>query len=283
MKSFRAIPSALCLLLAFAAQSPFVGSQTTAPSAQTPSLQEFFTSVLQSPSPLPTWNDFQKVERPIPQARADDLLAALPIVVEALRNSNETIRRYAAAALVAISARPDSAQLLTRYIPEIGELLNAPEEYMQRGALIILAKLKPVHPPEIFPALFQFVKRTDRDPEVQVGALGILLYVRPEDPQVVHAVEEFTSRPLVRSTLVAALNSIKNSRAQDPRIAAVVIRSLDNPHPGVELAAIAALDRMGAEALTKAQPALTRLSKNENTDVAAAARNALARLGPQPH
>jgi hypothetical protein len=283
MKVFRVIPCRLFLLFVIAAYSVLASSQATAPSTETPSLRDFFASMLRTSSVLPTWQEFDRIERPIPLMSPDDLRSALPLVIEVLHSSNPTARRYSAAALLAISTRRDSADLLNGYIPEILALLNAQEDYMQRGALLILAMLKPAHPPQLFPPLYQFLKRTDRDPEIQVGALGLLLSLKPEDSQVVQAVEEFTSRALPSDIRVAALNAIRNSTAKDARIATVVISSLDDPHPGVELAAIAALDRMGPEAQTKAQPALARLSKGDSADVSAAARKALSRIGPQPH
>ncbi len=269
-----------CLSIVVAVHSCSLRAQA-APSRRAPSLQEFFESILRNPGSLPTWQEYDPVDRSIASAPAGDISNALPAIAAALATGNNAIQHYAAGALIAISTRRDSAPLLKNYVRPISVLLQSPDERLQAGALAILSMLKPVPPPEIVPPLLDYLSRADVDPHNQAGVVNTLLRFRPDDPTIVEAVAQFASRPLDRSTRVHLMDAIHISRANDPRIVQIVIRALDDSYSGVILAAIQALDRMGPTALAKAEPRLQQLAKSdaEPAEVKAAASKALNTFG----
>jgi HEAT repeat protein len=261
-------------------------AQASTSTAQPPTLQEFFESIRNNPASLPPQDEVERVQGRISAMTADEVAKALPTVLAVLASDNPNVKRYAAGALLAVSLRPDSAQLLRGYITPIASLLNSPEDYLQRGALAIFAFLKPAPPAEVFPYELTFLKRTDRDSGIQVGALGMLLRYRPKDPEVVQVVQNFSSRPLEAGTRMHVIDAIGLSATDEPRFQELILHSLDDPSPGVKVSAINALNRMGKDVLMKAEPVLRALEHNpeQHPEVRAAASKALKSIdgGPPP-
>ena len=244
-------------------------------------IREFFESIIRTPPTSPQAKFLEGVERRMSGAPTEDISQGLPSIMAATRSDNDTTQRAAGVALIAIAIRQDSAALLRPYISDITELLDSEKDYMRRGSMAVLAMLRPSLPPEAVPPLLEYVNQTNREQRSQVAALSILLRAKPTDEAVVQATEKFLSRSLDSSTRFDALNAIHTSLVKDIRIERIVLRDLADPNPGVQRAAIGALDSMGPKALAKAQPALTILAKSEDKDLAAAAREALARIAPQ--
>lgn len=248
---------------------------------QQSTIRDFFELIIRTPPTSPQSKFLEGVERRMSGASTEEISEGLPSIMAATRSDNDTTQRAAGVALIAIAIRQDSAALLRPFISDITELFDSEKDYMRRGSMAVLAMMKPSLPPEAVPPLLEYVNQTNREQRSQVGALSMLLGAKPTDEAVVQATEKFMSRSLDTSTRVAALNAIRTSRVKDVRIERIVISELADPSPGVQRAAIGVLDRMGPEALSKAQPVLIMLMKSEDKDVAAAARAALARIAPQ--
>lgn len=251
-------------------------------SAQAPaSLQGFFQDLLQNyqSSGLPKPETFQKVDELIAGMSSREVANALPTVDLALKHPDEKVRGEAAAAFWAVSLRPDGAELVRPYIGDIGSLFSTSSDQLHYLAAMTLVRLGQA-PPEALLPMLSFIKGTDTAPTGQICAFATLLRLAPDNPQVIDAVVAFMARPLDSSTRIAALDSIHTSRAADLRVRDAVIATLDDPHAGVKLAAIGALDRMGPHALVQAESILQELeqSPNEPAEVKAAAHKALKHI-----
>jgi hypothetical protein len=258
-------------------------AQTTPAAQQQETLAQFFERTIKSSQSTPTdEKTLDRVERRAAGASAEEISDALPLIIAAVQSDDEMAVRCAGISLIAISVRQDSGALLRPYVSELARLFDSPKDYLRRSSLLMLATLKPVPPPEAVVVLLSFVKRTDADTQFQAATISGLLANKPYNEAVLQTAEQFMSRPLESTTRVVVLNGVRHSLVKDVRIERIVLRDLSDPNPGVQRAAIGALDRMGPEALTSAQPALAILAKSEDKDLAAAARAALARIAPPP-
>jgi HEAT repeat protein len=252
--------------------------------AQTPSLEGFFRTLVDHPSPPPAYENLRQVTGRIEGLRPEEITKALPAIFAALAYQDETVSAYASSALYSISLRPDSAALLKSHIDAIGHSLSTSSRPETRaGEIIVLGTLKPTPPPEVVPIFLAFLKRTDTDAQAQgSGIIFELLQIAPDNPEVIAAVQEFLSRSLDSKSRIDALNAVGNPSVKDARILAMVTASLDDPDPGIRSTAIQALGRMGPQALQQAEPTLHRLAadKTQPADVVAAAKEALQRLHP---
>lgn len=227
-----------------------------------PTLREFFRELVENyrPSLLPNHEDLLKVTDQVAGARPEDISGALPAIFTALAHQDDDVKIYAASALFAISRRFDSADLLRGHINAIGRLLDVSDPRLQATPPLIFASLKPTPPPEVLPLLVAFLRRTDRDPQAQGGAVFTLVRLAPEKQEVVTAIQKFLSRPLDTGTRIGTLNALGTPRVKDARLINSVIASLDDSDQGVRVTAIRVLARIGHQALLSARPALQRLA-----------------------
>jgi len=252
--------------------------------AQTPSIQEFYQTLVAEGHGAPSLEALMRVTKQISGARPEEITKALPAIFAALAHQDEGVKHNACSALFEIARRPDGAALLRNHINELGQLLlTSPNPDTRAGAIIILGSIKPMPPPEVVPIFLTFLKRTDT--EVQAQGSGIifeLVHIAPENPEVIVAVQDFLSRPLDSKSRRDALAALGNPRVKDAQIIAIMIASVDDPDQGIRITAIQALAGVGLQALQRAEPALQRLAndRNQPADVRAAARDALQRLHP---
>jgi len=271
------------VLLAAALPLPHLPAQQTG-TEQHPALsaQAFYQNLVQQyrPSALPSQSQLLAADKQIRTASPAEVSAALPWIAVALRHKDVRVQKYAAMGLLAVSLRPDSAKLLQNYTAVIDSLLDSPDEVLQGIPMFVYVEMNAPLPPEARSALLAFLKSTDRAPQVQVRAMGALLRLAPQDSDVIDAAAQFLSRPLDWQTREGALNAVRNTQVDDLQITDAVIASLKDPHPGVKLGAMGALDRIGVDALIRAQPILQRLARdpNESPQVRSAASKALDKL-----
>lgn len=271
------------VLFAAALPLPRVSAQQTgAEQHPAPSARAFYQNLVREyrPSALPSQSQLLAVDKQIRAASPKEVSAALPWIAVALRHKDLRVQKYAAMGLIAVSFRPDSAKLLQDYTPVIDSLLNSPDEALQGIPMFIYVRMNAPLSPATRSTLIAFLKRTDRAPRAQVGDLWALLRLTPRDSEAIDAAAQFLSRSLDWQTREEALNAVRNTQVDDLRITDAVIASLKNPHPGVKLAAMSALDRIGVDALLRAQPILQKLARdpNEPPQVRSAAGKALEKL-----
>ena len=251
--------------------------------AQASALQEFYQALVQNPSSPPAYENLRKVTGQIEKLRPEEIIKALPSILAAQAHQDNTVSGYAASALFRIALRPDSAELLRGQVGPIGHELNSPTAERRAAAMVILATLKPVPPPEVVPILVTFLKRTDADAQAQgSSAIFELVRIAPENPEVIAAVRDFLSRPLDSKSKREALVAVGKPTVKNAQIVAMVIASLDDPDMGVRISAAQALSGMGQQALQQAEPVLQRLANDPNqpADVRTAARDVLRKLHP---
>ncbi|MBZ5555158.1 MAG: hypothetical protein LAO21_20790 [Acidobacteriia bacterium] len=260
-------------------------TQAVPPEAQAPrSLQQFFQGLVEqySPSKLPKDEDLMKVTEHIADGQPEEISRALPSIVVALAHHDDKIKLYAAVALGDIALRPDSGELLKKYLNAIGNLFNSSSDRLQGSAVLILGSLKPAPPPEVWPLLLTYLNRTDRDTHMQAAAIFYLVWHFPRKPEDLDVIERFLSRPLGAETRIGILTELAGSPLKDVRVIDMVIRSLDDPEQSVRLKAIQTLTHLGQHALLRAEPAMKRLAErsDEPAEVKDAARKALKEIGP---
>lgn len=265
-----------CLILAV---STVLSAQTTN------SLQGIFQRLVQNfgTPAQPKPEEIRNVEEKIAELSPADIRSALPSVKVALQDRHEKVQATASSALFSISLRSDSADLLNPYIDDIGQLFNSPSRRVTGYAALIVLNLRPAPPPEVVRLMLASLNQAN-PAEAQISAVAALVRLAPENPDVVAAVLKFLSRPLDVDTRIAALNAIHTSRVNDPGVQDAVIKALNDPHPGVKVAAIGTLDRMGPEAVGKAKSRLQTFTKepNEPVRVRAAAQDALKEIKTSP-
>ena len=246
-------------------------------------LQEFFQALVQhyDPSSLPKYEDLLKVTDQIASARAEDVAKALPTIFLALAHQDDNVKIDAAFALTVISRRADSAQLLRKYLADLGVLFDSPDPRLQSTPPLIFLNLKPP-PPEVLEPLLSFLKRTDRDPQAQGSAIFTLVRLSPTKQEVAAAVQEFLSRQLDISTRIGVLNALGTPNIRDVGIIEAVINSISDSDQGIRLTAIQTLMRIGQSALQQAEPTLQRLVSDpaQPANMVADAKAALLKLHP---
>jgi len=250
----RITKARLLLLMGVATQLSFSQARPSSHSEEPPSLRRFFQDLVEhySPSTLPKYDELSRVTSRISTQSPEYTRDALPEIFTALTHPDENVKGDAALALLVISQRPDSAELLSGYIGAIGSLFDLPDPRLQEMALQILPNLKPIPPPEVFPLLLAFVRRSDRDPRAQADALRYLLGQTAKRSETVAAAIEFWSRPMDNSTRISTINALSNSGSADPRVISLVTSSLDDHDFDVRWVAFQGVCRMGPVALRQA-------------------------------
>jgi HEAT repeat protein len=248
------------------------------------SISEFFRVLVQNydPATPPKFEDLLKLQRQVASMPPKDISDAMPSISKALTHHDDTVKKYAAAALFSIGSRPDSALLLKSYITVIGNLFSFPNPHLQTAAVQVLTKLRPQPPPEVWPLLLAFAKRPDCDPIAQASALSSLLEIAPETPDLPSTLDGFLARPLDHQTREAILNGIANSHTKDIHVVHAVVAALNDSDEGIRFTAAQAFSRMGRDAILQAQPILLKLvgSPDESAQVKSAAKDALQMIGP---
>lgn len=158
--------------------------QTHVPIKPSPSVKQFFDDLLRyGTSRLPKPEVALQIADHMNDINPARIREALPSIVAALEVSDNTVHTYAAEALIGISFRSDSADLLTKYSDYIGALLGSPDTEVQNAAVSIISNLKPAPPLELVSSLMNFVEREDRDLQAQNQCSILSRAVRSEGPK----------------------------------------------------------------------------------------------------
>ena len=131
--------------------------------------------------------------------------------------------------------------------------------------------------------MLRYLKRTDREPAAQAGAIPYLLRAAPDEPEVIEATKNFLSRPLSNDVRIGALNALGSPSVKNSQLIDAVATSLGHPDPFVRAATVRSLSKMGTIAITQAAPGLKKLvvSPNESPEIKEGAQRALDRIGKQ--
>jgi hypothetical protein len=244
-----------------------------------PSLEDFFQALVQhyDPANLPKFDELMSVERQVAGMDQKVISKALPSVLAAFGHRDDTVKKYAAAAIYSIGERSDGTALLKPYAKAIGSGLDVSNTDLQGATLQLLAMLKPGPQSEIVPLLVAFVKRADRSPAAQAYAISLLLQIAPENPDLIPALQNFAARPMDQETKDALINGIANSSTENVIATDVLIGALEDPTEGVRFQAAQAFQRMPNDMVLRAKPALQKAIErpDEAQEVKAAAREAL--------
>lgn len=239
-------------------------------------VQEFFEQLVRDPSLFPRHEDLSRITTGIGGARSQEIQSALPAIFLALGHENEKVRLYAAAALFAISLRPDSAQLLEEHVREIGRLFDSPDIRMQRTACSVLGQLRPAPPAGVLPMFLGYIRQTDAQARAQPAAIWFVIRYAPDDQSVISVVTQFLSRRLDRQTRIDTLNAVGTPQVRDVRFIEAIARSLSDPAEPVRKTTVQTLRRIGRHALGQAKPILQQLARSDSSvEVRAAAMDAL--------
>ena len=210
--------------------------------------------------------------------------SAIPVLIEALKDHHDYVRRNAAGALgkpnatVAIpalvkslndsdaSVREAVAQALGNIgqpaIPALSDALSDQEKTVRGGALSALAMIRPLEP-AVVPLLIEALK--DPDKSVRIGALTLIARLGTEAKSTMDAVVEASrdQNADVRSASARALGAI----GPDPIIAVpALIKALNDENEKVRWQASSALRMMGPVA-KEAVPALIEALQDKNEQV----------------
>lgn len=255
--------------------------QTTPPSS-VQSLNQFFEEIIQAEHfSLPPENtSLNEVEKQIPSAAPDQISNALSSIFLALSSRTEEVRWCAISALMIISERPDSTELLKGYIGRIADLWQASDKKLQAAPAAILKNTDLNAYPGVLPLMLQFIKRKNRAIEAQSSTLYVLAKHQPADPTTIEAAQEFLARPLDVPTRINTINGLSLAHMNDSQTRRAIIEALFDGHSEVKLAAISAITRMGEDALNEATPRLSELAKSseEPSEVKSAALKALNKI-----
>jgi HEAT repeat protein len=229
------------------------------------------------PANLPKFDELMGVQRQIAGMDARMIYKALPSVIAAFGHRDDTVKKYAAAAIYSIGERSDGTALLKPYAKAIGGGLDVSNTDLQGATLQLLAMLKPGPQSETVPLLVAFVKRTDRSPVAQAYAISLLLQIAPENPGLTPALQEFAARSMDQETKDALINGIANSNTENVIATDVLVGALKDPTEGVRFQAAQAFQRMPKDMVARAKPALQKVMgrPDESEEVKSAAKEAL--------
>jgi HEAT repeat protein len=206
----------------------------------------------------------------------------LPSIVRALQDRNINVQLGSALVLFGIGRRPDGAQLLAGYYPSILQMLDSADDRLQITPIFLIGELRPP-PPEAVPVLLRFVEQPARDSKAQSGAIGLLVRLAPQSPQVIAQIKAYLSKPSDPNDRVLALSAVRGLRTDDEQLIAVVVKSLEDSNSGVRFTAVQVVLAMGPNALRQAEPALRKMVANpeETPETQAMAKRALEQVGSQ--
>jgi hypothetical protein len=263
-------------------RSTGLSSQTAAVETSLPSVRSFYEAIARSPSEVPADKVVMDVTQQIPAASHSEVVAALPSILRAFNHENEAVKLAAAAGLIAVALRPDSASLLAAHVDLLAGGLASNNKRLRSTTLFVLGTMNPSPTGEVINLLIAYVGQPDGDPELQAGAIFPLARHAPENPDSLAAIRLFLGRPLALRTKIGALNGLGTSAVKDPHLIAMVTAALDDPEEQARFTAAQVLGRMGPLAVLQAEPNLRRIAGDgaQSEQVRMAAREALKTLEP---
>jgi len=267
------------LFVALVGCAVYAGSQNAAP----PSLQQLFQELVQQHSSghPPTYDDVLRVAHRAEETTPKDVTDAMPLIMAALQSPDIDLHTDAALVIWGVGSRVDALELLRGQYQALAQLLLSPDERLQMTPIFLFNELRPKAPPEVIPILLQFLGRPNRDAKAQAGAVGILVRIAPQDPQVIASIRAYLSKPQDTSSRINTLNALRGMKTSDDELIAAVITSLGDSDPGVRFTAVQVIPTMGPNALRQAEPALRKMIANaeEAPGTQATAKQALEQVG----
>jgi len=178
-----------------------------------PSLRSFFQALAfrYDPKNVPTSEEVMQAIDQTAGMRPEDVADALPSILAAFQQQDDTVKGYAALAMFAIGRRPDGASLLRPSGKAIATGLDMAKASLQGVTVQLLAMLKPEPESEATAALVTFVMRADRNAIAQSDAISVLLRIAPEKAGLTLALQTFLARPMDDQVKEALVNGIANS------------------------------------------------------------------------
>src|ERR1700693_5189849 len=114
-----------------------------------PSLRDSFRNLVAHYNPtVPTGDKLLKVSDQVRGASPGEISDAMPSIMSALKHREDAVKLDGVAILMAVSLRSDSAELLKRYVSDIGRLLDSQNDRLQGITVLTFSYLKPEPPPE---------------------------------------------------------------------------------------------------------------------------------------
>jgi hypothetical protein len=233
----------------------------------TPNLAAFFQQRLSgSVNTPPSYEALLRVIDTIPGSDPRDIATALPFLSTALTSAKENLPVEAAFALFVISQRSDGGALLRTRVPEIGALLERPDDRLSGGAILTLRYLTPSNSDLTVPMIMKHLNGPAKPSLVKLEIMSMLLKFKRDDPQVIKTIETFLTLDAEPAVRIATLQALGTNRVSTPGITEFTVQSVQYPSKYVKIAAIYAAHALGSEVWERAQPVVSRLAVDPSED-----------------
>ncbi len=231
----------------------------------TPTLAAFFQQRLAGVPP-PSYDALLRVIDPIANSDPKDLATALPFLSAALKSTKDNLAVEAAFGFYEIAKRPDAGTLLRSRVPEIGALLELPDNRLGGSSVLTLRFLTPSNGDLTVPIMIRFLSGPAKPSIVKAEIVSTLIKFRHDDPIAMKAINAFFTVQAETPVRIATLQALSANHLNAPGIDDFAVHSLGDPNKFVKIAAIHAVHALGPEVWSRAQPAVTRLATDPSED-----------------
>ena len=263
--------SILVVILAVAASQSF---------AQANDIETLFRDLEGTAAGTPdTFDRADPVFKQLVQSSRENVVAALPPIIQATSNPHLSIRRIAAMALYEITTRPDGQALLSSATPTFTALLVDPDMPIRRISVLAVATLRPNASAPIVPFLVTYLARQDAVSTIGAAVATVLMEAAPNNADSTNAVVQYMRRKdqtsVTRNDLLNAITFVAKSHNRE--IGKEVASYADDPDEQTSVLAIGTLQHMGTSNILKNQESLSRIAADTRRapSVRAAAAKAL--------
>ena len=234
-----------------------------------PSLASYFQSRLATPANSPRPYPVLAVVDTIPKADRSQLEAALPLIRAALSRGEDEVARDAAFALTAVAGRDDGPAILARYMPDVIRLLDAKDERLVGGAVIVFHQLAARSPDTILPVIRKYTEDESRPLAARRQLMGVMLDSGRMRPEGQVAADKYLNRDLDRTERIRALQSLGARGVTSPKFVELIMNSLREKDSQVRIAAIIAAAQFGdrSEVWAQARPLVSAMAANAAEDI----------------
>ena len=222
----------------------------------------------------------------IATAHSGEVSQEIPEIFDKLRQSpDRRVRAYAVAFLVTIAQRPDGKDLLGSRSHEIADLLQDPDEGIQKGVIALIDWVAASHPQVYLPALRAAIAKPNLSQDLGFQLASALLAIGSlaGDAASIHAALGFIERKdLTWQTRMQIAESMGTNPGVPDEVCRELVKALDDPDPRVRAAAIVAFAGPTSSVHSLAQGRIERMSRDpqENRQVRHLAAEALAGHAP---
>ena len=213
------------------------------------------------------------------RSNRENVLRALPVIIQATSDPHLSVRRVAAMALYRITTRPDGQALLSAETVTFSALLTDPDIPIRRITGFAIANLRPDANSPLVPVLQSYLARQDAVSTIGAGVATVLMKAAPNDANSTNAVVQYMRRKdqtsASRSILLNAISNVARSHSRE--IGKEVASYADDPSEQTSVLAIGTLQSMGKDVVLDSQQSLSRIAADTSRtpSVRAAARKAL--------